>query len=50
VVADQRNLTAMDSIANIATKVQNNRQESVRKIAQAHEVLAKMVHAALRRT
>jgi hypothetical protein len=48
VVADQRNLTAC--IANIAAKVENDQKESVRKLIQAHDMLARTVHAALMRT
>jgi hypothetical protein len=47
VAADQRNLTAAVSIADIAAKVENDHRESVMKLAQAHSVSAKMVHAAL---
>jgi hypothetical protein len=35
------------SIADIATKVENDRQERVMKLAQTHYVLAKTVHATL---
>ncbi len=48
--ADQRNLTAKPIIANIAAKVENDWRESVRKLAQAQDVLVKTVHAALMRT
>jgi hypothetical protein len=48
--ADQRNLTAKPSIADIATEEENDWRESVRKLAQAHDVLVKTVHAALMRT
>jgi hypothetical protein len=34
-------------IADIAAKVENDRQESVMKLAQANYVLAKTVHAIL---
>jgi hypothetical protein len=47
VAADQKNLTATVSIAGIATEVENDRQESVMKLAQAHDVSAKTVHAIL---
>ncbi len=47
---DQRNLTAKTSFADIATEVENDGQESVRKLVQAHDVVAKMVHTALMRT
>ncbi len=45
--ADQRNLTVMVSIDGITAEVENDHQESVMKLAQAHDVLAKMVHATL---
>jgi hypothetical protein len=45
--ADQRNLIAMVTIADIAAKVENDHRESVMKFAQAHDVLAKTVHAFL---
>ncbi len=45
--ADQRNLTMTVSIANIAAEVENDRLESVMKLAQAHDVSVKMVHATL---
>jgi hypothetical protein len=48
--ADQRKLTARALIAYSATKVENDRRESVRKLAQAHDVSARMVYAALMRT
>jgi hypothetical protein len=38
------------SIADITAEVENDLQESVRKLAQAHDVSARMVHAALMRT
>jgi hypothetical protein len=44
---DQRNLNATVSIADIAVKVENYLQESVMKLAQAHCVSAKTVHAPL---
>ncbi len=47
VAADQRNLTGTVSIAGIATEVENDRQESVMKLAQDHDVSAKTVHATL---
>jgi hypothetical protein len=43
---NQRNLTAKDSIADIAAEVENARQWSVVKLAQAM-MLTKMVHATL---
>jgi hypothetical protein len=45
--ADQRNFTATVSIADIAAEVENDRRESVMKLAQAHDVSVKTVHATL---
>ncbi len=47
--ADQRNLISKASIAKIATEMGNDRRENVRKFAQAHDVSARMVYAALMR-
>jgi hypothetical protein len=47
VAADQRNLTVTMSIAGIAAEVENDRRESVMKLAQAHGMSPKMVHAIL---
>jgi hypothetical protein len=47
VAADQRILNAKASITNIGTEVENDHWESVRKLAQAHDVSAKMVHTTL---
>jgi hypothetical protein len=47
VAADQRNFTATVSIADIAAEVENDRQESVMKLAQAHDVSVKTVQATL---
>jgi hypothetical protein len=47
VAADQRNLTVTMSIAGITAKVENDRRESVMKLAQAHDVSPKTVHAIL---
>ncbi len=44
-VADQRNLTVKASVANVASEVENDQQESVMKLSQAHDLLAKTVHA-----
>ncbi len=44
---DQRNLNVTVSIAEIATKVENDRQESAMKLAQDHDVSVKTVHATL---
>ncbi len=38
--ADQRNCTVTVSIAGIAAEVENDRRESVKKLAQAHDVSA----------
>ncbi len=46
-VADQRNLNAKASLADIAAEVENNWRESVMKLALAHEISAKMIHGAL---
>ncbi len=35
------------SIADITAEVENERQESVMKLAQAHDVSVKMIHATL---
>jgi hypothetical protein len=48
--ADQRNLITKASTANMATEVENDQRENVRKLAQAHDVLARTVYAALMRT
>jgi hypothetical protein len=48
--ADQRNLNTKVSIADMATELENDRRENVRKLAQALDVLAKMVYAILMRT
>jgi hypothetical protein len=50
VAADQRNLNTKASIADMATELENDRRENVRKLAQALDVSAKMVYAALMRT
>ncbi len=49
-MADQRKLTARALIADIAAEVENDRRESVRKLAQVHNVSARMVYAALMST
>ncbi len=46
-VADQRNLITKVSIARIAAEVENEHRESVMKLAQDHDVSAKMVHGTL---
>jgi hypothetical protein len=45
--ADQLNFTATVSITDIAAEVENDRRESVMKLAQAHDVSVKMVHGTL---
>ncbi len=45
--ADQRNFTAIVSIADIAAEVEKDRRESVTKLAQAHDVSVKTVHATI---
>jgi hypothetical protein len=45
--ADQRKLTAKALIACSTTEVENDWRESVRKLAQAHDVSARMIYAAL---
>ncbi len=47
VEVDQRNFTATVSIADIAAEVENDRRESVTKLAQAHDVSVKTVNATL---
>jgi hypothetical protein len=46
-VAVQRNLTAKASIIDIVAEVENDRRETVRKLAQAHDASARMVHLLL---
>ncbi len=48
--ADQRNLNTKASIADMAAELENDRQENVRKLAEALDVSAKMVYAPLMRT
>jgi hypothetical protein len=48
--ADHRNLNTKASIADMAAELENDRRENVRKLAQALDVLAKTVYAALMRT
>ncbi len=45
---DQRNLITKTFIADIAAEGENDWQENVRKIAQAHDVSARTVYAALK--
>ncbi len=45
--ADQWNLHAKVSIANMAAKVENDLLENVRKLAQAHDMSTESVQAAL---
>jgi hypothetical protein len=49
-VANQRNLNTMTFIADMAAELENDRRENVRKLSQAHDVLARTVYAALMRT
>ncbi len=49
-MADQRNLTAKAAITDIAAKVENDHRESLRKLAQAYDMSARTVHAALMRS
>jgi hypothetical protein len=49
-VADQRNFNTKVFIADMAAKLEDDRQENVRKLAQAHDVSARTVYAALMRT
>ncbi len=46
--ADQRNLNAKASFPDITAKVENDRQEIIRKLAKTNEV-SKMVHLLLTR-
>jgi predicted Zn-dependent protease len=46
-VAYPRNLKAKASITDITAEVENDQRESVMKLAEAHEMLAKMIHSAL---
>jgi predicted kinase len=42
--ADQRHINANTSIIDIAAEVENDQLKNVRKLAQAHGVITKMVH------
>jgi hypothetical protein len=42
---DQRHLNAKVSITDVTAKVENDQRESVRKLAQAHGMLTKMIHS-----
>jgi hypothetical protein len=42
-VADPRNLHSKAFITNITAEVENDQRESVMKLAQAHEMLAKII-------
>ncbi len=46
-MANPRNLNSKASITNITTEVENDQRESVMKLAQAHKMLAKIIHSAL---
>jgi hypothetical protein len=48
--ADQRNLKTKASIDDMAAELENDRRENVRKLSQAHDMLARTVYAALMRT
>jgi hypothetical protein len=48
--ADQRNLNTKASIADMAAEIENDRRDNVRKLAQALDVSARTVYAALMRT
>jgi hypothetical protein len=50
VAADQRNLNTKASIADMATELENDRQENVRKLAQALDMSARTVFTALMKT
>ncbi len=45
--ANQRSLNAKASIADITTEVENDQWESVRKLAQAHDISTQTVHGTL---
>jgi hypothetical protein len=45
--ADQRNLIAKASIADIAAEVENDQREHVKKLAQAHDMSARIVYSVL---
>jgi hypothetical protein len=47
VVANQRHLNTKASLADIATEMENDWSESVRKLAQAHDVSTCTVHDTL---
>ncbi len=49
-MVDHRNRITKASIADMATEEENERRENVRKLAQAHDVTARTVYAALMRT
>jgi hypothetical protein len=46
---DQRNLNTKASIADMAAELENDRRENVRKLAQALDMSARTVYAALLR-
>jgi hypothetical protein len=47
VAADRRNLTRKAAITDISAEVEDDQQESVMKLAWAHDVSAKRVHVIL---
>jgi hypothetical protein len=50
VAADQRNFNTKVFIADMAAELENDWRENVGKLAQAHDVSARTVYAALMRT
>jgi hypothetical protein len=48
--ADQRNFKTKASIADMAAELENDQQEKVTKLSQAHDVSARTVYTALIRT
>jgi hypothetical protein len=50
VAAEQKNFNTKAAIANMAAELENDRQENLRKLAQALSVSARRVYAALMRT
>ncbi len=47
--ADHRHLSAKIFITNVAAKEENDQWESARKLAQAHDMSIKTIHATLHR-
>jgi hypothetical protein len=48
--ADQRNFNTKASIADMATELENDQRENVKKLAQASDVSARTIYATLMRT